>query len=96
MARIVDARLKKCPLLEICHTYPKRMKLGTIVPYLNLLTLFESLKTFLKSMVKILMKSTKLATPGLLKIKIFKNKEHDELWTMTSPTKFYHVNQIML
>ena len=42
------------------------------------------------------MKSTKLATPGLLKIKIFKNKGHDELWTMTSPTKFYHVNQIML
>ena len=42
------------------------------------------------------MKSTKLATPGLLKIKIFKNKGYDELWTMTSPTKFYHVNQIIL
>ena len=42
------------------------------------------------------MKLTKLATPGLLKIKIFKNKGHDELWTMTSATKFYHVNQIML
>ena len=42
------------------------------------------------------MKSTKLATPGLLKIKVFKNKGYDELWTMASPTKFYHVNQIIL
>ena len=36
--------------------------------------------------------SAKLATPGLLKIKIFQIKVMTSLsLTMTSPTKFYHV-----
>ena len=26
---------KKAPLPKICHTYPTRMKLGTVIPYLK-------------------------------------------------------------
>ena len=26
---------KKAPLPKICHTYPKMMKLGTVIPYLK-------------------------------------------------------------
>ena len=26
---------KVSPLPEICHTYPKKMKLGTVIPYLK-------------------------------------------------------------
>ena len=41
--------------------------------------------------------SAKLATPGLLKIKIFRNKGYDVIIPdYTSPTKFYHVTQIIL
>ena len=48
-------------------------------------------------MVTILMKSAKMATLGLLKIKISWNKGYDAISSaMTSPTKFYHVTQIIL
>ena len=42
-------------------------------------TLFESLKFILKNMVVILMISVKLATVGLLKIKVFWNKGYDDI-----------------
>ena len=41
------------------------------------LTFFESSKIFLINVVTILMISAKLAAPGLLKTKIFKNKGYD-------------------
>ena len=44
---------------------------------LILLTFFQSLKIFLINMLTILMIAAKLATPGLLKIKIFQNKGYD-------------------
>ena len=43
-------------------------------------------------MVKILMMSPKLATVGLLKIKVMTS----EYMSMTSSTKFHHVTQILL
>ena len=43
----------------------------------NFLTLLESLEIFLINMVTILMMSAKLATSGLLKRKIFQNKDYD-------------------
>ena len=46
-------------------TFSSEISIGTLLP--NLLT-------FLINMVKILMMSAKLATPGLLKIKMFKTK----------------------
>ena len=45
--------------------------------FLILLTFFESWKKFLINMVTILMMSAKMATPGLLKIKVFWKKGHD-------------------
>ena len=48
-------------------------------------------------MVTILMVPAKLTTPGLLKIKIFRNGGFDVIiLAMTSPTKLYHVTQIIL
>ena len=50
-------------------------------------------------MVKILMMPAKLATPGLLKTKIFKNKSYDVIiidYESKSESKSYHVNQIVL
>ena len=41
------------------------------------MTFFESSNIFLINTVTILMISAKLATPGLLKIKIFRNKGYD-------------------
>ena len=43
-------------------------------------------------MVAILMTSTKLATPVVLKIKVMTS----QFLSMTSPTKFNHVTQIIL
>ena len=43
----------------------------------NSFIFFESLKIFLINMVTILIISAKLATPGLLEIKIFRNKDYD-------------------
>ena len=43
----------------------------------SLESLFESWKTFLINMVKILMMSAKIATLDLLKIKVFWNKNYD-------------------
>ena len=39
--------------------------------------MLESLKVVLTNMVSILMMSAKLATPGLLKVKVFWNKGYD-------------------
>ena len=44
--------------------------------FLILLTFFESLKVVLINIVTILMISAKLATPGLLEIKVFRNKSY--------------------
>ena len=43
-------------------------------------------------MVATLMMLAKLATIGLLKIKVFENKGY---CVITSPTKFYHVSQFI-
>ena len=46
-------------------------------------------------MITILMISAKMATLGLLEIKVFWNKSYDVMTSsMTSPTKFYHITQI--
>ena len=45
-------------------------------------------------MVKILMMSAKVATPGLLKIKVFWSKGYYVIYS--SPTKFCHMTQIIL
>ena len=48
-------------------------------------------------MVAILMVSAKLATVGLLKLKIFEIKVMtSQIMSMSSPAKFYHMTQIIL
>ena len=56
-----------------------RYRLHFNTKFLILLTFFESLKVVLINMVAILMMSAKLATLGLLKIKIFRNKDYDAI-----------------
>ena len=58
---------QESPVPKICHTYPTKMKFGRVIPYLK--------KT--QNMVTIFMMSAKLATPGLLKIKMLRNKAYD-------------------
>ena len=62
---------------KFCYTkkYIYRFYFDTL--FLILLTFFESWKIFLMNMVKILMMSAKMATLGLLIIKIFWNKRYD-------------------
>ena len=61
------------------------------------LTFFESLKDVVITMVSILMMSAKLATLGLLKLKYFEIKIMTSWFpSMISPTKAYHVIQIIL
>ena len=52
-----------------------RLHFGTL--FLILLIFFESLKIVLINMVTILMMSAKMATVGLIKIKVFWNKGYD-------------------
>ena len=48
-------------------------------------------------MVTILMMPAKMAKLGLLKIKLFLNEVYDVIFlSMTSPTKVYHVTQVIL
>ena len=48
-------------------------------------------------MAEFLMMSAKLATAGLLKINVFWNKNYDAMFSsMKSPSKFYHMTQIIL
>ena len=48
-------------------------------------------------MITILMMSSKLATPGLLKIKIFRNKDYDVIIPdCDAPIRFYHVTQSLV
>ena len=70
--------------------------------FLILLTFLESLRIVLIDMVKILMMSAKLATPGLLKIKIFWKKAYDVIISAHEVTNAillrdsnYNVNVVM-
>ena len=55
--------------------YRYRFHFGT--EFINIVTFLESLKIILINMVTILMKSAKMAIPGLFKIKEFWNKGYD-------------------
>ena len=64
---------------------------------IHLDTFLESLRAGLLNMVTILMMSAKMATPALLKIKIFRKKAMTSyLLPMASKAQFYHVIQIIM
>lgn len=57
----------------------------------------ESLKVVLLNIILILVKSTKLTTPGILKIKVFKTKVYDVITLVHDvTTNFYHLNHIIM
>ena len=62
---------------KLCYIKKCRYRLRFNTQCLILLTFLESLKIVLINMVTILMMSAKMATPGLLKIKVFWNKGYD-------------------
>ena len=64
--------------------YRYRLHFNSKFPYI--LTLFESSKVFLINMIKILMMSVKLASLGLLKIKIFWNKTYNVILSVHGVT----------
>ena len=59
---------------KFCYIKKYRYRFYFDTLFLILLTFFESWKTFLINMITILMMSAKMATLGLLKIKVFWNK----------------------
>ena len=80
--------------------YKYRFHLDTY--FLTLLNFLESIRTVLINMVKLLMISAKMATPGLLKINIFWKKAydviifaHDVTITILSYDSNYSVNAVM-
>ena len=79
--------------------YIKKYRCGLHVDtwFLIRLSYFEFLKIVLIKMVGISMLSAKMTTLGIFKIKVFSKKGYGVLiFVMTSPTKFYHVTQIVL
>ena len=82
---------------KFCYIKKYRYRFHLDTYFLTLLTFLESLKIFLINMVKILMMSAKMATPGLLKIKIFwKKLMGSSFLSMTSRTQFHHMIQIIM
>ena len=60
-------------------------------------TFFDSLEVDLTNMVAILMVSAKLATPGILKMEVFWNRDYDVTISVHDTTKkFHHMTQIIL
>ena len=72
-----DISIFSSEISKFCYIRKYRYRLHFSISFLILLIFFESLKIFLKNIVTILMMSAKLATPGLLNIKTFRNKGYD-------------------
>ena len=63
---------KRPPLPKICHTYPTMIQHDTIIPYLKKIQkIYKSRDRLNNKHDCNLMMSAKLATLGLLKIKVF-------------------------
>ena len=87
---------------KFCYIKKYRYRFHLDTYSLTLLTFLESLRIILIKMVKNLMMSAKMATPGLLKIKIFWKKAydviifaHDVTSTILSGDLNYNVNVVM-
>ena len=87
---------------KFCYIKKYRYRFHLDTYFLTLLTFLESLRIVLINMVKILMMSAKMGTPGLLKIKIFWKKAYDVIIFALDVTKTilsldsnYNVNVVM-
>ena len=86
---------------KFCYIKKYRYRFHLDTYSLILLTFLESLRIFLTNMVKILVMSAKMATPGLLKIRFFWKKvydviifAHDVTNTILSRDSNYNVNVV--
>ena len=92
-----DIRIFSLGISKFCYIKKCRYKLYFSTEFLFILNFLESFKICLMNLVIILIMSAKMATPGLLKITVSWNKGYDvSFLSMTSPTKIYHVIQIIL
>ena len=73
----VDINIFSPEISKFCYIKIYRYRLHFDTQFLILLNFIESLKIVLINMVTILMMSAKMATLGLLKIKVFWNKGHE-------------------
>ena len=87
---------------KFCYIKKYRYRFRLDTYFLTLLNFLESIRTVLINMVKLLMISAKMATPGLLKINIFWKKAydviifaHDVTITILSYDSNYSVNAVM-
>ena len=82
---------------KFCYIKKYRYRLHFSTEFLILLAFLESLKIYLINLVIILMMSAKMATPGVLKIMVFRNKGYDVIIPVDDVIKkLYHVIQIIL
>ena len=82
---------------KFCYIKKYKYRFHLDIKLLILLTFLESLRIVLINVVKITMMSAKMATSGLLEIKILWKKVMTSYFlSMTSQTKFYHVIQIIM
>ena len=71
---------------KFCYIKKYRYRLYFDISFLFILTFLESLSIVIINMVKILMMSTKIATPVLLKIKVFWNKGYYVIYSVYDVT----------
>ena len=71
---------------KFCYIKKYRYRLYFDTSFLFILTFLESLSIVIINMVKILMMSTKIATPVLLKIKVFWNKGYYVIYSVYDVT----------
>ena len=84
-------------ITKFCYIKKYKYRFHLDTKLLTLLTFLESLRIVLINVVKIMMMSAKMATSGLLEIKILWKKVMTPYFLpMTSQTKFYHVIQIIM
>ena len=66
-----DVSIFLLEISKVCYIKKYRYRLHFDTEFLTILTFLESSEVALINMVKILMMSAKMATPGLLKMKVF-------------------------
>ena len=81
-----DTSIFSPEISEFCCIKKYKYRLHFDTYFLILLTFFESLKIVLINMVTTLMKSAKMATLDLLKIKLFCNKGYDVVISLCDVT----------
>ena len=82
---------------NFCYIKKYEYRLHFDTEFLILLTLFNSLKVVLINMVATLTMPAKLATLGLLKIKVYWIKGYDVIISAYDAIKkFYHMSQVII